>query len=29
MTRRVPLARAADAFEAQPDDVKVVVTLGG
>ncbi len=29
VTRRVPLDRAADAFEARPDDVKVVVTLGG
>lgn len=28
-TRRVPLARAADAFTAQPDDVKVVITLAG
>jgi threonine dehydrogenase-like Zn-dependent dehydrogenase len=27
ITRRVPLARAADAFEARPDDVKVVVEL--
>jgi glucose 1-dehydrogenase len=27
ITRRVPLERAADAFEAQPDDVKVVITL--
>jgi threonine dehydrogenase-like Zn-dependent dehydrogenase len=29
ITRRVPLERASDAFEAQPDDVKVVVTLSG
>ncbi len=29
VTRRVPLAQAADAFESQSDDVKVVVTLGG
>nr|WP_090281172.1 glucose 1-dehydrogenase [Mycolicibacterium komanii]CRL77309.1 sorbitol dehydrogenase [Mycolicibacterium komanii] len=27
ITRRVPLHRAADAFTAQPDDVKVVITL--
>ncbi|HYZ38386.1 MAG TPA: glucose 1-dehydrogenase [Pseudonocardiaceae bacterium] len=27
ITRRVPLARAGEAFEAQPDDVKVVITL--
>jgi glucose 1-dehydrogenase len=27
ITRRVPLERAADAFETQPDDVKVVITL--
>ncbi|MEO6083681.1 MAG: glucose 1-dehydrogenase, partial [Umezawaea sp.] len=29
ITRRVPLDSAADAFEARPDDVKVVVTLDG
>ncbi|MGH3774929.1 MAG: glucose 1-dehydrogenase [Pseudonocardiaceae bacterium] len=29
ITRRVPLDRAADAFDPQPDDVKVVVTLDG
>ncbi|MGQ0717832.1 MAG: glucose 1-dehydrogenase [Pseudonocardiales bacterium] len=29
ITRRVPLDRAADAFDPQPDDVKVVVTLNG
>ncbi|MGV0643265.1 glucose 1-dehydrogenase [Mycolicibacterium sp. XJ879] len=27
ITRRVPLRRAVDAFTAQPDDVKVVITL--
>ncbi|GAA2497511.1 glucose 1-dehydrogenase [Streptomyces thermolineatus] len=27
ITRRVPLERAAEAFTAQPDDVKVVITL--
>ncbi len=27
VTRRVPLSRFADAFEAQPDDVKTVITL--
>ncbi|MGH3845928.1 MAG: glucose 1-dehydrogenase [Pseudonocardiaceae bacterium] len=27
ITRRVPLDRVADAFETQPDDVKVVITL--
>jgi glucose 1-dehydrogenase len=29
ITRRVPLERAADAFDPQPDDVKVVITLDG
>ena len=29
ITRRVPLHRAADAFTAEPDDVKVVITLDG
>ncbi|CAM4055793.1 glucose 1-dehydrogenase [Kibdelosporangium persicum] len=29
ITRRMPLARAAEAFTARPDDVKVVVTLDG
>ncbi len=29
ITRRVPLERAGDAFEPQPDDVKVVITLDG
>jgi threonine dehydrogenase-like Zn-dependent dehydrogenase len=29
VTRRVPLDRAADAFTAAPDDVKVVITLDG
>jgi hypothetical protein len=28
ITRRVPLERAGDAFEPQPDEVKVVITLG-
>ncbi|WP_418277043.1 glucose 1-dehydrogenase [Isoptericola jiangsuensis] len=28
ITRRVPLERAAEAFEARPDDVKVVVEIG-
>ncbi|MCZ9338646.1 theronine dehydrogenase, partial [Streptomyces sp. TRM76130] len=27
ITRRVPLAHAAEAFEAEPDDVKVVIDL--
>jgi hypothetical protein len=27
ITRRVPLERAADAFETQADDVKIVITL--
>jgi threonine dehydrogenase-like Zn-dependent dehydrogenase len=29
ITRRVPLESFADAFTARPDDVKVVITLGG
>ncbi|HJT02412.1 MAG TPA: theronine dehydrogenase, partial [Pseudonocardiaceae bacterium] len=29
ITRRVPLGRAGEAFEPQPDEVKVVVTLDG
>lgn len=29
ITRRVPLERAGDAFKPQPDEVKVVITLGG
>lgn len=29
ITRRVPLNRATDAFTAQPDDVKVIITLEG
>ncbi len=29
ISRRVPLARFAEAFASQPDDVKVVITLGG
>ncbi len=29
ISRRVPLADFADAFEAQPDDVKVVLDLQG
>lgn len=29
ITRKVPLSRAPDAFSAQPDDVKVVITLDG
>jgi threonine dehydrogenase-like Zn-dependent dehydrogenase len=28
VTRRVPLERAGEAFEPQPDEVKVVITLG-
>lgn len=27
ITRRVPLDRAGDAFDPQPDDVKVIITL--
>jgi glucose 1-dehydrogenase len=29
VTRRVPLERAGEAFDPQPDDVKVVITLNG
>ncbi len=29
ITRRIPLQRAAEAFDPQPDDVKVVITLDG
>ena len=29
VTRRVPLERAGEAFEPQPEEVKVVITLGG
>lgn len=29
ITRRVPLSRSAEAFTAQPEDVKVVITLDG
>jgi hypothetical protein len=28
ITRRVPLEKVADAFEAEDDDVKVVIELG-
>jgi threonine dehydrogenase-like Zn-dependent dehydrogenase len=29
VTRRIPMERFADAFDAEPDDVKVVITLDG
>lgn len=29
ITRRVPLDRVGEAFDPQPDDVKVVITLDG
>jgi glucose 1-dehydrogenase len=29
ISRRVPLERYAEAFDSQPDDVKVVITLDG